>query len=44
MALVFVNRLTGYTSIRLHNANWRPILLCSLLLAQKASYWPVLER
>ena len=35
MALVFVNRLTGYTSIRLHNSNWRPILLCSLLLAQK---------
>jgi hypothetical protein len=35
MALVFVNRLTGYTNIRLHNANWRPILLCSLLLAQK---------
>lgn len=35
MALVYVNRLTGYTHIRLHNANWRPILLCSLLLAQK---------
>lgn len=35
MALVYVNRLTGYTNIRLHNANWRPILLCSLLLAQK---------
>jgi hypothetical protein len=35
MALVFVNRLTGFTNIRLHNSNWRPILLCSLLLAQK---------
>ena len=40
MALVFVNRLTGYTNIRLHNSNWRPILLCSLLLAQKVPWLP----
>ena len=35
IALVYVNRLTGLTNIRLHLFNWRPILLCSLLLAQK---------
>lgn len=35
IALVYVNRLTGFTNIRLHLHNWRPILLCALLLAQK---------
>ena len=35
LAMVYVNRLIGFTSLKLHPTNWRPLLLCALLVAQK---------
>jgi len=35
MNLVYVNRLIAFTSMPLHPTNWRPLILCSLLVAQK---------
>jgi len=32
---VYINRLIAFTEIPLQQTNWRPILLCSLLVAQK---------
>ncbi|KAM3127981.1 hypothetical protein pb186bvf_019912 [Paramecium bursaria] len=35
ICLVYINRLQGFCNLRLHPTNWRPILLSSLLIAQK---------
>ena len=33
--LVYVNRLIAFTGMPLYPTNWRPLILCSLLVAQK---------
>ncbi|CAG9314109.1 unnamed protein product [Blepharisma stoltei] len=35
ICLVYINRLIAFTGLPLHPTNWRPIILCSLLIAQK---------
>lgn len=35
ICLVYINRLIAFTGMPLHPTNWRPLLLCSLLVAQK---------
>ena len=35
ISLVYVNRLIAFTTMPLQPTNWRPILLCSLLISQK---------
>lgn len=35
ISLVYINRLIAYTGVPLNQTNWRPIILCSLLVAQK---------
>ena len=35
ISLVYVNRLIAFTGMPLYPTNWRPLLLCSLLVAQK---------
>lgn len=37
IAMIYVERLTSKTKIRLNSSNWRPILLTSLILASK--FW-----
>lgn len=33
--LIYINRLIAFTGMPLHPTNWRPLVLCSLLVAQK---------
>jgi len=35
ICLVYVNRLISFTDLPLQPTNWRPLVLCSLLVAQK---------
>ena len=35
ISLVYVNRLIAFTGMPLQPTNWRPVLLCALLVAQK---------
>jgi hypothetical protein len=35
ICLIYINRLIAFTSNPLHPTNWRPLVLCSLLVAQK---------
>lgn len=35
ICLVYINRLIAFTGLPLHPTNWRPIILSSLLIAQK---------
>lgn len=35
ICLVYVNRLIAFTELPLQPTNWRPLVLCSLLVAQK---------
>ena len=35
ICLIYVNRLIAFTSNPMHPTNWRPLVLCSLLVAQK---------
>ena len=35
ISLVYINRLIAFTTMPLHPTNWRPLVLCSLLVAQK---------
>lgn len=35
ICLVYVNRLIAFTDLPLQPTNWRPLVLCSLLVAQK---------
>lgn len=35
VSLVYINRLVAFTGFHLYPTNWRPILLCSILVAQK---------
>lgn len=35
ICLVYINRLIAFTSLPLQPTNWRPLILCSLLVAQK---------
>jgi hypothetical protein len=35
ISLIYINRLIAFTGLPLHTTNWRPIVLCSLLVAQK---------
>eukprot|EP01029_Cantina_marsupialis_P005281 TRINITY_DN1570_c0_g1_i3.p1 TRINITY_DN1570_c0_g1~~TRINITY_DN1570_c0_g1_i3.p1 ORF type:complete len:256 (+),score=43.18 TRINITY_DN1570_c0_g1_i3:85-852(+) len=35
ISLVYINRILAFTEMALHNRNWRLIMLCALLLAQK---------
>jgi len=35
ISLVYINRLIAFTSLPLQPTNWRPTVLCSLLVAQK---------
>lgn len=35
ICLVYINRLIAFTEMPLQPTNWRPMLLCSLLVAQK---------
>ena len=37
IALVYVSRLLE-VGVSVHARNWRPVLLCALLLAQKVKY------
>lgn len=35
ICLVYINRLIAFTGMPLYPTNWRPLILCSLLVAQK---------
>lgn len=35
ISLIYINRLIAFTEIPLQPTNWRPLVLCSLLVAQK---------
>ena len=35
ICLIYINRLIAFTEIPLQPTNWRPLVLCSLLVAQK---------
>lgn len=35
ICLVYINRLISFTEMPLQPTNWRPLVLCSLLVAQK---------
>lgn len=35
ICLVYINRLIAFTEMPLQTTNWRPLMLCSLLVAQK---------
>ena len=35
VALVYINRIVAFSELPLHPTNWRPLILCSLLVAQK---------
>ena len=35
ICLVYINRLIAFTGMPLLPTNWRPLILCSLLVAQK---------
>jgi len=35
VALVYINRIIAFTGMPLHPTSWRPLILCSLLVAQK---------
>ena len=35
ISLVYINRLIAFTYLPLHPTNWRPLILCALLVAQK---------
>ncbi|CAI2378536.1 unnamed protein product [Moneuplotes crassus] len=35
ICLVYINRLIAFTNLPLQPTNWRPLILCSLLVAQK---------
>eukprot|EP00357_Protocruzia_adherens_P008197 CAMPEP_0115030686 /NCGR_PEP_ID=MMETSP0216-20121206/37988_1 /TAXON_ID=223996 /ORGANISM="Protocruzia adherens, Strain Boccale" /LENGTH=258 /DNA_ID=CAMNT_0002407997 /DNA_START=87 /DNA_END=863 /DNA_ORIENTATION=- len=35
ICLVYINRLIAFTGLPLHPTNWRPLILCALLVAQK---------
>jgi hypothetical protein len=35
ICLVYINRLIAFTEMPLQATNWRPLILCSLLVAQK---------
>lgn len=35
IGLVFINRLIAFTELPLQPTNWRPLILCALLVAQK---------
>ena len=35
ICLIYINRLIAFTGMPLHPTNWRPLVLCSLLVAQK---------
>jgi hypothetical protein len=35
ISLVYINRLVAFTEMPLQPTNWRPLVLCSLLVAQK---------
>jgi hypothetical protein len=35
ICLVYINRMIGFTNMPLHPTNWRPLVLCSLVISQK---------
>lgn len=35
VALIYLNRFIAFTETRVHATNWRPLFLCSLVIAQK---------
>jgi hypothetical protein len=35
ISLVYINRLIAFTQLPLSPTNWRPLILCALLVAQK---------
>eukprot|EP00742_Colponemidia_sp_Colp-10_P004789 GILJ01005109.1.p1 GENE.GILJ01005109.1~~GILJ01005109.1.p1 ORF type:complete len:277 (-),score=25.67 GILJ01005109.1:64-840(-) len=35
LSLIFINRLIAFTGLPLHATNWRPLVFCALLVAQK---------
>jgi len=35
ICLIYINRLIAFTGMPLHPTNWRPLVLCSLLVGQK---------
>lgn len=35
MSLIYINRLINQTGLRLYPTNWRPLFLCSIMVAQK---------
>jgi hypothetical protein len=35
VCLIYINRLIAFTQLVLSPKNWRPIILCALLVAQK---------
>jgi len=35
ICLVYINRLIAFTGMPLHPTNWRPMLLCAIMVAQK---------
>jgi len=35
ICLVYINRLIAFTGMPLHPTNWRPLLLCAIMVAQK---------
>jgi len=35
ICLIYINRLIAITGLSLHPTNWRPLVLCALLVAQK---------
>ena len=38
ISLVYINRLIAFTGMPLNPTNWRPLILCSLLVAQKVNF------
>lgn len=38
ICLVYINRIISFTEMPLQSTNWRPLILCALLVAQKVTY------
>ena len=38
ICLVYINRIISFTDMPLQATNWRPLILCSLLVAQKVKF------
>lgn len=35
ICLIYINRIIAFTGMHLHPSNWRPLVLCALLVGQK---------